>query len=47
MMSINHVALGMPETPFGGVNDSGYASQGGTEASEPYLNPKFITQAGL
>lgn len=47
MMSINHVALGMPETPFGGVKDSGYGSEGGTEAIEPYLNPKFVTQAGL
>ena len=47
MISINHVGLGMPETPFGGVKDSGYGSEGGTEALEAYLNPKFISQAGL
>jgi succinate-semialdehyde dehydrogenase/glutarate-semialdehyde dehydrogenase len=47
MMSINHVGLGIPEVPFGGVKDSGYGSEGGTEAIEPYLNPKFVTQAGL
>jgi len=47
MVSINHLGLGMPETPFGGVKDSGYGSEGGTEALEAYLNPKFITQAGL
>ena len=47
MMSINHLGLGMPETPFGGVKDSGYGSEGGTEALEAYLNPKFISQAGL
>jgi succinate-semialdehyde dehydrogenase/glutarate-semialdehyde dehydrogenase len=47
MISINHVGLGIPEVPFGGVKDSGYGSEGGTEAIEPYLNPKFVTQAGL
>ncbi len=47
MISINHVGLGMPETPFGGVKDSGYGSEGGSEAIESYLNPKFVTQAGL
>jgi succinate-semialdehyde dehydrogenase/glutarate-semialdehyde dehydrogenase len=47
MISINHVGLGIPEVPFGGVKDSGYGSEGGSEAIESYLNPKFITQAGL
>ena len=47
MMSINHLGLGMPEVPFGGVKDSGYGSEGGSEAIEPYLNPKFVSQAGL
>jgi succinate-semialdehyde dehydrogenase/glutarate-semialdehyde dehydrogenase len=47
MISINHVGLGIPEVPFGGVKDSGYGSEGGSEAIEPYLNPKFVTQAGL
>ena len=47
MISINHVGLGIPEVPFGGVKDSGYGSEGGTEAIEPYLNPKFVSQAGI
>jgi succinate-semialdehyde dehydrogenase/glutarate-semialdehyde dehydrogenase len=47
MISINHTGLGIPETPFGGVKDSGYGSEGGSEAIESYLNPKFITQAGI
>ena len=47
MITINHLGLGMPETPFGGVKDSGYGSEGGTEALEAYLNPKFVSQAGL
>jgi len=47
MISINHAGLGIPETPFGGVKDSGYGSEGGSEAIESYLNPKFVSQAGL
>jgi succinate-semialdehyde dehydrogenase/glutarate-semialdehyde dehydrogenase len=47
MISINHVALALPEVPFGGVKDSGYGSEGGTEAMDAYLNSKFVTQAGL
>lgn len=47
MVSINHVSLALPETPFGGVKDSGYGSEGGLEAMEAYLNSKFVTQAGL
>ncbi len=47
MVSINHHGLALPEVPFGGVKDSGYGSEGGSEAIEAYLNTKFITQAGL
>jgi succinate-semialdehyde dehydrogenase/glutarate-semialdehyde dehydrogenase len=47
MITINHLGLALPEVPFGGVKDSGYGSEGGTEAIEAYLNPKFVSQAGL
>ncbi|GGC72031.1 NAD-dependent succinate-semialdehyde dehydrogenase [Chelatococcus reniformis] len=47
MMTINHLGLALPEVPFGGVKDSGYGSEGGAEAIEAYLNPKFVSQAGL
>jgi succinate-semialdehyde dehydrogenase/glutarate-semialdehyde dehydrogenase len=47
MVSINHHGLALPETPFGGVKDSGYGSEGGVEGLEPYLVTKFITQANL
>ncbi len=46
MVSINHHGLGLPEVPFGGVKDSGYGSEGGSEAIEAYLNTKFISQVG-
>jgi succinate-semialdehyde dehydrogenase/glutarate-semialdehyde dehydrogenase len=45
MLSINHHGLSLPETPFGGVKDSGYGSEGGVEAVEAYLNGKFVTHA--
>jgi succinate-semialdehyde dehydrogenase/glutarate-semialdehyde dehydrogenase len=47
MMTINHLGLALPEVPFGGVKDSGYGSEGGSEAIEPYLNTKFVSQAGV
>jgi hypothetical protein len=34
MMTINHLGLALPEVPFGGVKDSGYGSEGGSEAIE-------------
>lgn len=45
MISINHHGLALPETPFGGVKDSGYGSEGGLEAVESYLVTKFVSQA--
>jgi succinate-semialdehyde dehydrogenase / glutarate-semialdehyde dehydrogenase len=47
MISINHHGLALPEVPFGGVKDSGYGSEGGSEAIEAYLVTKFVSQAGL
>ena len=47
MITINHLGLALPEVPFGGVKDSGYGSEGGSEAIEAYLHPKFVSQAGL
>ncbi len=47
MVSINSFGLALPETPFGGIKDSGHGSEGGTEAMEAYFNTKFITQTGV
>jgi succinate-semialdehyde dehydrogenase/glutarate-semialdehyde dehydrogenase len=46
MITINHSGLALPEAPFGGIKDSGYGSEGGTEAIEAYLNTKFVSQLG-
>ena len=47
MMTINHLGLALPEVPFGGVKDSGYGTEGGADALEPYLVSKFVTQTGV
>lgn len=44
MVSINHFGLALPETPFGGINDSGYGSEGGEETFDGYLSTKFVTR---
>ncbi|QQX86627.1 NAD-dependent succinate-semialdehyde dehydrogenase [Cupriavidus necator] len=42
MLWINQPATPWPEMPFGGVKDSGYGSEGGPEALEPYLVTKSV-----
>ncbi|HEY9274580.1 MULTISPECIES: NAD-dependent succinate-semialdehyde dehydrogenase [Achromobacter] len=44
MISLNHPVLGLPEVPFGGVRESGYGAEGGTEVVENYLVTKLLTQ---
>jgi succinate-semialdehyde dehydrogenase/glutarate-semialdehyde dehydrogenase len=45
MVGVNSVAVSTPETPFGGIKDSGYGSEGGMEGLQAYMNVKFISQA--
>jgi acyl-CoA reductase-like NAD-dependent aldehyde dehydrogenase len=44
MVSINHLGLAVAETPFGGIKESGYGSEGGAETFDGYLTTKFVTQ---
>ena len=44
MVSVNHLGLALAETPFGGINDSGMGSEGGSETFDGYLNTKFVSQ---
>jgi succinate-semialdehyde dehydrogenase/glutarate-semialdehyde dehydrogenase len=44
IVNINHFGAALPETPFGGVKDSGIGSEGGTETFDGYLVTKYITQ---
>ncbi len=45
MVGVNSVMISTPETPFGGIKDSGYGHEGGLEGLEAYTNKKFISQA--
>ena len=44
MVGVNSVAISTPETPFGGIKDSGYGHEGGIEGLEVYTVRKFISQ---
>lgn len=43
MVAINHFAVGSPETPFGGVGDSGFGSESGLEGYLGYTETKLVT----
>lgn len=44
MVGINSTAISTPETPFGGIKESGYGQEGGIEGLEAYMVKKFISQ---
>ena len=44
MVGVNTIAISTPETPFGGVKESGYGHEGGIEGLEVYMVRKFISQ---
>ncbi len=44
MVGVNSVAISTPETPFGGIKELGYGSEGGLEGLHAYMNTKFISQ---
>lgn len=44
IVNINHWGQALPETPLGGVKESGIGSEGGAETFDAYLVTKFVTQ---
>ena len=44
MVGVNSIAISTPETPFGGVKETGHGSEGGIEGLGAYLVTKFISQ---
>ena len=45
MIGINHFGVSQPETPFGGVKDSGQGSESGLEGLLAYTDLKFVSVA--
>jgi len=47
MLAINLLVVSTPETPFGGINDSGSGSEGGIEGIEAFLQTRLVTETDL
>lgn len=47
IVGINSFSGSNPETPFGGVKDSGYGREGGVEGVKAYMTTKFVVEASL
>lgn len=45
MVGINHFGVSQPETPFGGIKDSGMGSESGLEGLLGYTEVKFVSVA--
>ena len=43
-VAVNHMSVHEAETPFGGVNESGYGSESGLEGLEAYQRLKMLTE---
>ena len=46
MVTINHFGIALPETPFGGIKDSGFGHEGGIEGLNVYMQAKFVSHLG-
>jgi succinate-semialdehyde dehydrogenase/glutarate-semialdehyde dehydrogenase len=45
VVCVNHCQASLPETPFGGVKDSGLGKEGGTEGLREFLQTKYVSEA--
>jgi succinate-semialdehyde dehydrogenase/glutarate-semialdehyde dehydrogenase len=44
MLAVNSFEISTPESPFGGMKDSGYGSEGGVEGLSSYRVTKYVNQ---
>lgn len=44
VVCVNHCQASLPETPFGGVKDSGIGREGGVEGLQEFLQVKYVSQ---
>lgn len=47
LVGVNHMLVSTAETPFGGVNESGFGSESGVEGLDAFLRTKFVTERGI
>lgn len=47
MVGVNHLGISTPETPFGGIKESGFGQEGGIEGLDAYLVSKFVSMMGV
>ncbi len=47
LVGINSMSVSTPETPFGGVDESGYGSEGGVEGLDAFLRTKLVSETGV
>lgn len=47
LLGLNGCNIAAAETPFGGVKESGYGSEGGSEGVEGFLTTKFVSEAAV
>jgi len=45
LVGINTCTISGPETPWGGIGDSGYGKEGGIEGLQGYMSVKFVSQS--
>lgn len=45
LVGINTLTISQPETPFGGIKESGWGQEGGQEGLTAYLDVKLVSQA--
>lgn len=47
LVGLNSMNVSTPETPFGGVDESGYGSEGGVEGLDAFLRTKLVSETGV
>jgi len=47
LLAINSLLVSSPETPFGGIKDSGYGHEGGIEGLQAFLQTRLVTESEL
>jgi succinate-semialdehyde dehydrogenase/glutarate-semialdehyde dehydrogenase len=47
MLAINNLSVSPPEAPIGGIKDSGYGREGGSEGLMQFMNIKYVSEGHL